>query len=34
MKKFNVETKCVNFKDKMIECGVGAFKKANSESGY
>ncbi|EGR30838.1 hypothetical protein IMG5_122710 [Ichthyophthirius multifiliis] len=34
MVKFNSEAKCVTFKDKMIECGVVAFKKANSEAGY
>ncbi|EAR89604.2 hypothetical protein TTHERM_00161200 (macronuclear) [Tetrahymena thermophila SB210] len=34
MKRLNDETKCGNFKDALMECGVGAFKKANSEPGY
>lgn len=34
MKKLNDEGKCGNFKDNLMECGVGAFKKANSQAGY
>lgn len=30
MKRLKDEGKCGNFKDTLMECGVGAFKKANS----
>jgi len=34
MHKLNDESKCGNFKDTLMECGVAAFKKANSFAGY